>query len=83
MKMNEIIIDWNEVKKEYKKLKVPKDLFNPLSEPLNNAKWFIELSERATGKTNNWLLIGLILNIKYGIIVQYCRETEEMTPTLL
>ena len=29
--MNEIIIDWNEVKKEYKKLKVPKDLFNPLS----------------------------------------------------
>ena len=77
--MNEIVINWDEVKKEYKKLKVPKDLFNPLTEPLNNAKWFIELSERATGKTNNWLLIGLILNIKYGIIVQYCRETEEMT----
>ena len=23
--MNEIVIDWNEVKKEYKKLKVPKE----------------------------------------------------------
>lgn len=77
--MSEILIDWNYVKKEYKKLKVPKYLFNPLSEPLENAKWFIELSERATGKTNNWLLVGLILYRKYGIITQYCRETEEMT----
>lgn len=73
-----ILIDWKLVRKEYKKLGIPKEMYTPLSEPLESAKYHILLSERSTGKTTNILLLGMILYKLYGIQIQYIRSRENM-----
>ena len=73
-----IIIDWNMIFREFKKLKVPKDVYDPTTVPIYSAKYFQLLSERSTGKTTNWLLIGMLLYKFYGTITQYIRQTEDM-----
>lgn len=73
-----IIIDWNAVFREFRKLKVPKDVYDPTTVPIYSAKYIQLLSERSTGKTTNWLLIGMILYQMYGTITQYIRQTEDM-----
>lgn len=73
-----IIIDWNAVFREFRKLKVPKDVYDPTTVPITSAKYIQLLSERSTGKTTNWLLIGMILYQMYGTITQYIRQTEDM-----
>ena len=62
--------DFNLVKKEFKKLKIPKDVYNPSKLPLDAAKWYISMSPRGVGKTTNILLLGMVMNKLYGTEIQ-------------
>lgn len=70
--------DWKKIKKEFKKLGIPPDVYDPTTAPLEKAKYFVETSERNIGKTSNWLLLGMVMNDLYGTIIQYVRQTEAM-----
>ena len=74
-----IVIDWNEVRKAYKKLNTPKDYYNPCTLPLETCPYSDILSERSIGKTTNLLLFGMCANKLYGTVIQYIRQTEDMT----
>lgn len=73
------LIDWNEVRKAYKKLNTPKDYYNPCTLPLETCPYSDILSERSIGKTTNLLLFGMCANKLYGTVIQYIRQSEEMT----
>lgn len=64
--------------KEYRKLGVPEGLFDPTECPLNIAKYFTIVTERASGKTTNVLLYGLVCNKLFGTVVQYIRRDDSM-----
>ena len=72
-----MIIDWSKVWREYNKLKVPGEFFSPVGTPVEKAKYIVEMSERSTGKTTNWLLVGMILYRMYGTVIQYVRATDD------
>lgn len=74
-----ILIDWNMIFREYKKLKCPKDVYDPTTFPINVVNWGVILSDRAKGKTTDWLLIGLLLYKHYKIQTGYIRQTDNMT----
>lgn len=74
----ELTVDFKEVAKEYKKLKCPKDVYNPLTIPWEVCKWAVIMSDRSRGKTTNLLLYGMILNKMYGTEIQYIRSHEDM-----
>lgn len=79
-----ILIDWKQVRKDFKKLKIPNDVYNPMDEPWENAKYHFLMSERSLGKTTNLILLGMILNRNHGIIIHYVRTREEyITPKYL
>ena len=69
--------DWKKIKNEFNKLNIPDDVFNPVNVPLSVAKWFIELSDRSTGKTTNWILLGMVMNQLYGTQIQYIRQSDD------
>lgn len=73
-----IVIDWERVKKEYKKLNVPKWVYNPLKPDYNTIGYNICMSDRSEGKTTNPLLVGMILDQLYGIITHYIRYNTDM-----
>ena len=73
-----IKIDWKKVKKKYKELKCPEDVYNPSLVPFNDAKYFVCYSMRSVGKSTGWLLIGAILHWMYGITTVYVRQMESM-----
>lgn len=75
--------DWNKIKKEYEKLNTPSDRYQiPWDAILQGAKYFEILSKRSTGKTTNWILLGMVMNKLYGTEIQYIRATEdELKPT--
>lgn len=76
-----IKIDWSEIFKIYNSLGCPKDVYNPSTLPIDKAAWFVLTSERNTGKTTNLILLSMILNLKYGMISAYLRESsDEVTP---
>lgn len=75
---NGIIYDYPTIRKEFKKLKIPTEFYNPSKCPFDKCKWFINLSDRSTGKTTNWLLFGMIMNKLYGTVIQYVRQTNDM-----
>ena len=70
--------DWKKIRKEFDKLQIPEDVYDPTTAPLEKAKYFVETSERNIGKTTNWLLLGMVMNSMYGTIIQYIRQTENM-----
>lgn len=70
--------DYGKILKEFNKLKCPKDTFKPPLHLVQEHKYIIEVSERKTGKTTNWLLLGLCMNKLYGTVVQYIRTKETM-----
>ena len=74
-----ILIDWNFIFKEFKKLKCPPDVYDPTTFPINVVNWGVILSDRSKGKTTNWLIIGLLLYKHYGIQTGYIRQTDAMT----
>ena len=73
-----IVIDWKMIQKKLVALDIPDDVYCP-SLPIESANYFIELSERSTGKTTQYLLIGLLLYKEYGIRTEYIRTRSEMT----
>ena len=73
-----IIYDWNKIFKEYNKLKPPKEFYSPVKSPVNSAKFFILMSERSSGKTTAWLLVGMIMNKLYGTTIEYIRQSVDM-----
>lgn len=81
------IIDWKKVFSRYNKIlkgaKVTEPLYNPTTCPILEAKWFVELSERASGKTTNWLIVSMICYCMYGTQCQYVRSSEnEIKPSI-
>ena len=76
-----ILYDWKFIKKEYRKLKIPKEYYYPLRVDWTNAGYCAALSDRARGKTTEVLLLGMIMNKHYGTIVHYIRQDEKtITP---
>lgn len=69
--------DYKKIRKLYKKLGCPKGFYNPCTAPIDKAALFVEVSQRSTGKTTNWLLWGLCLFWQYGIVTHYVRRTED------
>jgi len=75
---NGIEYDFNLIFKEYEKIGIPDIYFKVLKENFEEFAWIIELSERATGKTTAFLLLGLVMFKLYGTVTVYCRQTSEM-----
>ena len=73
-----LLYDLRAIKKVYDSLGIPKEFFQLPWSALSNDKIIIELSERSTGKTTNWILFGLCMNKLYGTVIQYIRATENM-----
>lgn len=71
--------DWQHIYKEYRKLKVPKGLYDPTTCPIERNAYNILMSIRSTGKTTAWLLIGMLMNRDYGTQIIYMRQVEDMT----
>lgn len=67
--------DYKMIEKELKKSGVyPQGYWNPLYVNLQNNDLTMQLSERSIGKTTGWLLYGIEMYIKYGVIIHYIRE---------
>lgn len=73
-----LIYDWDLIKSDFKKLNVPKNVYNVLKLPIESASYFNLLSARSTGKTTNLLLLGMCWAQRYGGIIQYIRKNENM-----
>lgn len=73
-----IIYDWKKIRKEYAKLKCPKDTYYPLSCSPDECGYVWALSDRSRGKTTNCLLLGMVMNSLYGTIIHYLRISEDM-----
>lgn len=70
--------DWNFLKKEYKKLKCPRETYYPLSADPEVCGYVWALSDRSRGKTTNCILLGMVMNAHYGTIVHYLRINDDM-----
>lgn len=74
--------NWKDIKKEWYKLKMPKDvaydLFHIPLEYNKRCGYYMLLSKRGVGKTTSVMLLGLILFKLYGVQIQYIRQTEDM-----
>lgn len=75
---NGIAYDYKMLRKEFKKLKIPKEFYDPSTAPHERAAWMVEVSERSTGKTTGWLLWALLLFWHYGTLMHYVRSSENM-----
>lgn len=71
-------IDWKKVRKIYKSLGIPKQYYDPTAAPLEKAAWFVNCSERSTGKTTAWLILSLICYWEFGTVMQYVRSRADM-----
>lgn len=70
--------DWAKIFKEYEKLGCPPDVYSPLPALRYGCKYNVAVSERSTGKTTNWILLGLVMNKLYGTQIEYIRQSENM-----
>lgn len=71
--------DFNQLRKDFAGLKCPASAYNPFrSHVLQSGAWYLDLSERSTGKTTNWLLLGMLMNKRYGTQIIYIREQVDM-----
>lgn len=74
-----IIYDWSQIEKEYNKLPRPEGAYNPFDvHEIKSGRWVVDMSERNTGKSTNWLLLAMIMNKLYGIEAVYIRELVDM-----
>lgn len=71
--------DFTKIRKEFYKLKCPETAYNPFkSHVIRSGQWYLDLSERSTGKSTNWILLGMIMNKLYGTQIIYIREVVDM-----
>lgn len=76
-----ILYDWKFIRKEYRKLNIPKEYYNPLKVQWENAGYCAALSDRSRGKTTEVLLLGMIMHKHYETIIHYIRQDEKtITP---
>ena len=74
-----IIYDWDLIEKEYRKLSRPKNAYNPFDvHTISSGRWIVDLSERNTGKSTNWLLLAMVMHKLYNIEAAYIREIVDM-----
>ena len=71
--------DWGLIKREFRKLKTPPEVYDPTSVPIESVNYVIDLSTRSFGKTTQWILMGLLMHELYGTTPIIIRQTEEMT----
>lgn len=69
--------DWKQIRKEYKKLKCPDSVWNPLTLPLGQCAYYIILSDRSRGKTTNAILLGMVMNMVDGSTIEYIRQRKD------
>lgn len=73
-----ILYDWRKIAKRIKSLEIPDGVFYPDLKPVTDGnKFIIQLSERSTGKTTGWLLVGLCMYVENGATIEYIRATED------
>lgn len=71
--------DFTRIRKEFYKLKCPENAYNPFkSHVIRSGQWYLDLSERSTGKSTNWILLGMVMNKLYGTQIIYIREVVDM-----
>lgn len=76
--------NWKDIKKEWDKLKMPKDVvYDPFHIPLSNkdtrhCAYYMLISKRGVGKTTTMILLGLILFKLYGVKTQLIRQMSDM-----
>lgn len=76
--------DWKKIRKEYKKLKIPAEFFNPLRADPEKCGYYIAFSDRSRGKTCETLLLVILMNWMYGTIGHYIRyNSETITPKMM
>lgn len=74
----------NNVIKLYNSLKIPKNVFNPVTDITAAGDWNVILSPRGVGKTTNMLLLGMCEHEINGTEIQYIRQYDDMlTPSRL
>ena len=71
-----IIYNWDFLKKEYKKLKCPKNVYNPFAVDFTKAAYCVCMSDRSQGKTTNPLLLGLLMYKYYGCVTHVIRQNK-------
>lgn len=72
-----ILYDWKKIRKEYKKLKCPKDVYYPLKCDWDAARFNICMSDRSRGKTTNPLLTCMLMYRDYGTTPHYLRMSKD------
>lgn len=71
--------DWKLIHKEFNKLGIPAEVFNPYKfHEICGGKYIWDMSERDVGKTTQWLLIAMVINRLYGSEIVYMREIVDM-----
>ena len=70
--------DWRKIRREYRKLGIPKIYFNPLKADYEKCGYHMALSDRSRGKTTQALLLGMLLHEMYGTIPHYLRNDDDM-----
>lgn len=77
-----IIYDFKFLEKEFKKLVKIKGYYKIPFHALAENKYFINMSERSTGKTTMWLLFGCLIFKHYGTPISYVRTSKtEIKPS--
>lgn len=80
---NGILYDWKKIRKEYKKLKCPADVYDPLKCDWSKSRFNVCLSDRSRGKTTNPLLVSLIMYRDYGTTPHYLRTTKDQVRPMM
>lgn len=76
--------DWKMIKREYRKLKIPKQYYNPCAADPEKCGYVIALSDRTHGKTTETIILGMLMNKLYGTIIHYIRNAKDsITPYAL
>lgn len=79
--INGIKVDYKKVNKEFKKMMekcgAPTGLYDPTSLPVDEANWFVLMSERSSSKTTQLLLYALTIYKLYGVCFAYVRKKKE------
>lgn len=73
--------DWNAIRKVFRGLKTPANLWDPTEVPWESIAYDVELSTRATGKTTQAILFGMCARKVYPgfqIGIMRCREEQIM-----
>ena len=78
--LNGIKVDYKKVNKEFnkmmKKCNAPIGLYDPCTLPIDDANWFVLMSERSSSKTTQILLYSLVINKLYGVCFSYVRQRK-------